>query len=55
MSRISVVRGLRISALILAAGCSDAVALAVAQQYAIDGAAFRSPFYWAGFVLDGSL
>jgi CHAT domain-containing protein len=39
----------------LRAGKTEAQALATAQRNAISNPASRPPFYWAGFVLDGSL
>ncbi len=39
----------------LRAGKTEAQALASAQRKAISNPASRAPFYWAGFVLDGSL
>jgi CHAT domain-containing protein/Tfp pilus assembly protein PilF len=39
----------------LRAGRTEAQALATAQRKAIGNPASRAPFYWAGFVLDGSL
>jgi len=39
----------------LRAGESESGALAFAQRDALAAASTRSPFYWAGFVLNGDL
>jgi CHAT domain-containing protein len=39
----------------LRAGKTAANALAIAQRSTLNAQGSRSPFYWAGFVLDGSL
>jgi CHAT domain-containing protein len=39
----------------LRAGKTAANALAIAQRSTLNARGSRSPFYWAGFVLDGSL
>jgi CHAT domain-containing protein len=39
----------------LRSGSSEATALAIAQRSALRGRGSASPFYWAGFVLDGGI